>query len=125
MTDFAEQFRHNCKHFAGTFAGGKRVEKCEAGVSYDSLPKPGPCMPKFFARHSQEAPISVCHKFMLRTEEEVQAEVAEWDAVLAKIDSGKSACCDADLVTRAHSRGENKFCSKCGVLVVRACHRGK
>lgn len=117
-----------CVHFTGIFGHNDVTHRtCKAGVSYDSMrdaTQPGPycwpCLPGIGGKVAT----TTCDKRRLPTVEELAADEREWREALAKIDAGRSPCCDAELnESRVRNGTGPRFCSKCKTLVFQGCAR--
>lgn len=117
-----------CVHFTGLWGHGmKKHLLCSAGVAYEDVkdssqkgPYCWPCLPGIGGRTAT----TTCQKKRLPTVEELAADKRELEEFLAKIDAGKSPCCDAPLdESRVREGTGPRHCSKCGEFVFRACAR--
>jgi len=67
--------------------------------------------------------VNECDRYEPVTEEQIQAELKQWDETKACIFSGISSCCKAPLdesqvITEGPRKNHGRrFCSKCGKLV--------
>lgn len=107
--------RQTCRHFNGI-----QHKVCRAGVQYDAL-GPGrlPCLPPF---RPNMPPGPTCDRLELPTEEEVRAEIAAEDALVAEtvelLAAGKCPTCKA---AAGRSRvGVCLYCDGCGARVGQA-----
>lgn len=128
MKPLREQIEYRCVHHRGVHHN----ETCKAGVNYndlmrvDELGRTG-CMLRLPCGGSTGTTrghtVEKCDKYHPPTEEEIQAEIDEWERVKQCLMDDVSSCCNAPInKSQVIQDGEHKnhgprYCSKCKRLV--------
>jgi hypothetical protein len=122
MKTHRQQLTGKCRHFNGV-----NNDNCKADITYDdairrkALGDLG-CMLRLPCHGDKSAKILPCGQYSPLTEEEINAEIKEWDEHMDLLMAGRSSCCGAEIdESHAIKDGPHKghgprFCSECKKL---------
>jgi hypothetical protein len=136
MKTLKEQLTGKCRHFNGQLSQGLSDTKitCKAGVVFYDLCKVKelgltgsalrhPCGGRKAGSKNEGEIVQECTKYSPLTEEEIQAEIEEWEHSKKCFEQGISSCCEAPIdesrvIREGHHEGHGpRYCSKCKRLV--------
>ena len=113
--------RH-CRHRAYHTPGEEHPTHCKAGVEYASLPYGRPKLGEGDPCNQRGHKAGrVCPRFEPRTAEEIVANRAEWERIVAAMLAGRCPECGRKLEVSEGERSTIRWCPVCPNVGIREC----